>query len=423
MRSAGVHKSAATRHNEEETNMADIKVYGAPWCSDCRRSKQFLGEQRIAYDWIDIDQDPSGAELVKQRNGGKQIIPTIIFSDGSFLAEPSNDELARKLGLTMRAQRTYYDLIIVGGGPTGLTAAIYAAREGIDALVIEKSALGGQAGVTERIDNYPGFPEGIGGAELMERFVRQARRYEVELLSAAGVKSISPGPGHLEVETDGGQSYCSRAVVVATGSTYRRLGVPGEDELIGAGLHFCATCDGPFYKGSKELMVIGGGNSGAEEGLFLSEFTDRVTLLEFGPELRASALLQEKLRSEPKFEIFTNTQVTEFQSENGKLKRVLARNREGGETLEFTPAAAFIFIGLTPNSGFLKGTVGLDQAGFVQTDASMQTSLPGVFAAGDVRAGSTKQLAAATGEGAAVLIMVRLYLQKMGDVAAHTMAS
>jgi len=403
--------------------MADVKVYGAPWCPDCRRSKQFLGEQRVPYDWIDIDQDPAGAELVKQKNNGKQIIPTIIFADGSFLAEPSNDELARKLGLSMRAERTYYDLIIVGGGPTGLTTAIYAAREGIDTLVIEKSALGGQAGITERIDNYPGFPEGIGGAELMERFVQQARRYEVELLSAVGVKSITPQAAHLEVETDGGDSYCARAVVVATGSTYRRLGVPGEDDLIGAGIHFCATCDGPFYRGSKELMVIGGGNSGAEEGLFLAEFTDRVTLLEFGPELRASALLQEKIRSDPKFNILTNTQVTEFQAENGKLKRVLAKNRESGETLEFTPAAAFVFIGLTPNSDLLKGTVELDQSGFVQADASMQTSLPGVFAAGDVRAGSTKQLAAATGEGAAVLIMVRQYLRKVGDVPAHAMAS
>ncbi|MCH8920628.1 MAG: NAD(P)-binding protein, partial [Chloroflexi bacterium] len=141
--------------------MADVKVYGAPWCPDCRRSKQFLGEQRVPYDWIDIDADAEGLRFVEELQGGGRTIPTIVFADGSHLLEPSNDELAQKLGLSLKAERSYYDLLIVGGGPTGLTAAIYAAREGIDSLVIEKSALGGQAALTERIDNYPGFPEGI----------------------------------------------------------------------------------------------------------------------------------------------------------------------------------------------------------------------------------------------------------------------
>ena len=174
-----------------------IKVYGAPWCPDCRRSKQFLGEMRVAYDWIDIAQEPAGAEIVREKNQGKQIIPTIVFEDGSSLAEPSNDELAKKLGLVLKAKRTYYDLIVIGGGPTGLTAGIYAAREGMDCLIIEKSALGGQAGVTEQIDNYPGFPKGIGGAELAERMT--SRR-------AVTMWSCSP------------LSACSRSRVTATTS-------------------------------------------------------------------------------------------------------------------------------------------------------------------------------------------------------------
>jgi len=398
-----------------------IKVYGAPWCPDCRRSKQFLGEMRVPYDWIDIDGDPAAAGLVRQKNDGKQIIPTIIFPDGSLLAEPSNSELARKLGLTLKAERSFYDLVIIGGGPAGLTAAIYAAREGIDALVIEKSALGGQAGVTERIDNYPGFPEGVGGAELAERMVRQARRYGVELLSAVGVASIRREGDYVCLATESGEEYGGRAVIVATGSTYRRLGVPGEDDLIGAGIHFCATCDGPFYKGSDELLVIGGGNSGVEEGLFLTQFTKRVTLLEYGAQLKASALLQEKARSHPKFTIHTNTEVTEFKGKR-KLRAVRARNRETGEELELHPAAAFVFIGLTPNSGFLQGSAGLDEQGFVLTDDTFQTSVPGVFAAGDVRRGSTKQLGSAVGEGATALIMVRQYLQKLGDVPVRSAA-
>jgi len=399
--------------------MADVKVYGAPWCPDCRRSKQFLGEMRVPYEWVDIDQDETGRAFVREKNNGKQIIPTIMFPDGSFLVEPSNDELARKLGVQLRAQRTYYDLIIIGGGPAGLTSAIYAAREGIDCLVIEKSALGGQAGVTERIDNYPGFPEGVGGAKLADLIVQQARRYGVELLSAVDVASISSMSGNVIVATKNGDEYCSRAAIVATGASYRRLGVPGEDDLIGAGIHFCATCDGPFYKGSQELMVIGGGNSGVEEAFFLSRFTDKVTLVEYMPELKASALLQENARSDPKFEILTNTEVTEFKAKDGKLAAVLAKDRASGKGLEFHPAAAFVFIGLSPNTQFLKGSVELDQWGFIKTDETFQTSLPGVFAAGDVRAGSTKQLASATGEGVTALLMARQYLQKAGDVPAR----
>ncbi|MEX1253543.1 MAG: FAD-dependent oxidoreductase [Dehalococcoidia bacterium] len=402
--------------------MAQITVYGAPWCPDCRRSKQFLGEQRVAYQWVDLEQDASAEAFVREKNNGRRIIPTIVFEDGSLLAEPSNDELARKLGLSLQAKRSFYDVVIVGGGPAGLTASIYAAREGLSCLVIERSALGGQAGVTERIDNYPGFPEGIRGGELADRIIQQAQRYGVELLSAVEVRAIDAEESALCITTTSGDEYGARAAIVATGSTYRRLGAPGEDELIGAGIHFCATCDGPFYRGSKELLVIGGGNSGVEEGLFLTQFTDKVVLLEYNPELKASALLQEKARSHPKFDIRTNVQVTAFEG-NGKLKAVRAKERDTGEELEFHPEGVFVFVGLTPNSDFLKGAVETDQWGFITTDATFQTSLSGVFAAGDVRAGSTKQLASAIGEGVTALIMVRSYLQKLGEVAAHSMAS
>jgi thioredoxin reductase (NADPH) len=401
--------------------MAEIKVYGAPWCPDCRRSKRFLGEHRIPYDWIDIDRDPAAAAFVREKNRGKQIIPTIVFPDGSFLAEPTDAELADKLGLRLRAERSFYDLVIVGGGPAGLTAAIYAAREGIDALVIEASAPGGQAGVTERIDNYPGFPEGIGGAELAERLVAHARRYGVEMLTAVRVAALRPVEERcVAAVTEAGDEYRARAVILATGSSYRRLGVPGEDELIGAGIHNCATCDGPFYRGAHEIMVVGGGNSGAEEGLFLAQFAERIRLVEFLPELKASPLLQEKIRAHPRFEIHTNTEVLEFRTtEGGRLGSVVARDRATGEIKEFAPAAVFVFVGLDPNTGFLRGAVDLDPAGFVLTDGRLETSMPGVFAAGDVRSGSTKQLAAATGEGATALLMVRRHLERLGDIAAR----
>jgi thioredoxin reductase (NADPH) len=395
------------------------KVYGAPWCPDCRRSKQFLAEMRVPYDWIDIDEEPAGADVVREKNDGRQIIPTIVFEDGSFLAEPSNAELARKLGLDLKAERSHYDLIIIGGGPAGLTASIYGAREGIDTLIIERSALGGQAGVTERIDNYPGFPEGIGGADLAERMIEQARKYEVELLRADTVTAIERHDDYLQVVTEAGDRYSAGAVIIATGSTYRRLGVPGEEALIGAGIHFCATCDAPFYKGSKELMVVGGGNSALEEGLFLSQFTDKVTLLERGDELRASSLLKEKVRANPKFEILTNTEVTEFRGDR-KVAAVVTRDRTTDEKVERTPEAVFVFIGLTPNTDFLGNAVKMDAQGFIETSATFQTSLAGVFAAGDVRKGSTKQLASAIGEGVTALLMVREYLKELGELPPHS---
>src|SRR5207249_5286386 len=166
--------------------------------------------------------------------------------------------------------------------------------------------------VTERLDNYPGFPDGIGGAELADRIVKQAQRYGVEMLQAVSVQTIKGEGDQIDLEAATGDHYHARAALIATGSAYRRTNVPGEDDLIGAGIHFCATCDGPFYKGAKELMVIGGGNSGVEEGLFLSQFAETVRIVEFGPELKASQLLQEKVRTHRQFEIHTNTQVTEF---------------------------------------------------------------------------------------------------------------
>ncbi len=387
-----------------------VKVYGAPWCPDCRRFKKFLAEHRVPFEWIDLDQDPEARRVVETLQQGGRTIPTIVFPDESYLLEPSDEALARKLGLKLEASR-HLDLVIVGGGPAGLAAALYAAREGITAIVVDKGALGGQAGVAERVDNYPGFPEGIGGAELAARFVASAKRYGVELLPAVEVVGLTKEDGQVVVRLGTGQELCGPAALVATGSSYRRLEVPGEEDLIGAGVHFCATCDGPFYKGVDELLVIGGGNSGLEEGLFLSQFAKQIRIVEFAPELKASQLLQEQVRRDPKFEIHTNMQVVELRGKH-KLSEVAARDRASGEEHRWRPAAAFVFIGLDPNTAFLRGTLDLDRWGFIVTDASYQTSLPGVFAAGDARRGSTKQLGSAVGDGIAALLNVREYLQE-----------
>ncbi len=385
-----------------------ITVYGAPWCPDCRRSKQFLGEQRVPYEWIDIDLDEDARERVSSINDGKQIIPTIVFEDGSFLAEPSNAELAAKLGINPRAERQHYDLIVIGGGPAGLTASLYAAREGIETLVIERSGVGGQAGVTERIDNYPGFPDGIGGGDLADRIRAQVERFGVEVLPAQAVTSVETQGQYKEVNTESGDNYSATAVLLTPGARYRRLNVPGEDDLIGAGVHFCATCDGPFYQG-EQVVVVGGGNSGVEEGLFLTRFAEKVTLLERGDQLRASRILREKADAHPDLEVRVRTRVQAFKG-SPKLKSVVAVD-DDGLVSEIPAAGAFIFIGLDPNTSFLDGSVELDERRAILTGPSMETSVEGIFAAGDARSGSTKQLTAAVGEGATAALMIREYLK------------
>ena len=387
----------------------NLTVYGATWCSDCKRAKKFLGEQRIHYNWIDVEQDAEGLAFVEQVNHGKRIIPTIVFDDNSVLVEPSNAELAQKLGLQTKAKCDYYDLICIGGGPASLTAALYAAREGLDVLVIEKSGLGGQAGVTERLDNFPGFPDGIAGGEFADRLVQQARRFGVELLQAQEVIGLRAEEESKYVKTADGNEYGARAILIATGSTYRRLGVPGEDDLIGAGVHFCATCDGPFYKG-QHVAVIGGGNSAGEESLFLTRFADKVTILARDPEMTASKIVIDKVSSNPKIEVRHNVEVTELHGE-AKLKGITLRDRTSGATETIHPAAAFVFIGLSPNSSWLPEEIQRDATGFIVTQANLETSLPGVFAAGDVRLGSTKQAASAVGEGATAALMIREYLK------------
>jgi len=399
-----------------------IKVYGASWCPDCRRAKRFLGDQRIPFEWHDIEVDPDGVRTVQERNDGNDIIPTIIFPDGSHLSEPSNEELAERIGLERTAMMHVYDLIIIGGGPAGLTTSIYAARENLQTLVIDSKGLGGQAGVTERLDNYPGFPEGIGGAELADRIVLQAQRYGVEMLQAVSVKSITSDGEEIDVETATGDHYHSRAALIATGSTYRMTGAPGEGDLIGAGIHFCATCDGPFYRGANQLVVLGGGNSGLEEGLFLTQFVDKVTIVQRADRLTANKLLQDKVMVTPRMEVLLNREVVEFRPKDdgsGKLGAIVLEDRESGATEELHPAGAFVFIGLDPNTGFVKGSVDLDDRGLIVTDMGLQTSMPGVFAAGDVRSGSTKQLASAVGEGAAAAIGIRRYLEALDAKPMH----
>lgn len=406
-----------------------ITLYGAYWCPDCRNSKQFLGEHQIPYEWVDIEQDKEAEQFVIEKNNGKRIIPTIAFADGSFLVEPSNAELAAKLGLKTQASRTHYDLIVLGGGPAGLTAALYTAREAIDTLVIERAAFGGQVAGTAKLDNMPGFPEGITGIEFSQRLRQQAEKFGVELLQAQEVTRVYSRDNYRCVRTADGSQYSARALLITTGSHYKRLNVPGENEYMGAGVHFCATCDGPFYKG-KKVAVIGGGNSATQESLLLTKFADSVTILVRRNRFRASQIIQDSVFSNPKVDVLWHTEVEEFIGENSKLTKLRIINNETGKESEIPVDGAFLFIGLEPNTKFLADSgILLDQWGFIITGRELlrqrdntagfekrdpillETSVSGIFAAGEVRDTSTKQVVSAAGEGSSAALMIREYLR------------
>lgn len=393
--------------------MDTITVYGTTWCPDCRRAKQFLRDQHIAFNWVNIEEDAQGLAIVEQYNNGKHIIPTIVFADDSILVEPSNAELAKKLGVTQSAKHTSYDMIVVGGGPAGLTAALYAAREGLRTLVVERSQFGGQAAITERLDNYPGFPEGITGAEFGLRLVQQADRFGVELLKATDITGVGSDSNERFVITEGSDRYRSKVVVLATGSTYRRLGVKNEEDFIGAGVHFCATCDGPLYRG-QDLLVIGGGNSAVEEGIFLTEFASHVTFVVRGEAFSASKIAVDRALSDPRIDVLFHTVIEGFSGDT-HLRKVLVKDTSNGEIRELSPGGVFVFVGLSPNTQFLQGSVELDPQGFIVTNDMMETNISGIFAAGDVRRGAVAQVASAAGEGAAVALMVRNFLRHRGE--------
>ena len=408
---------------------ADITVYGAHWCPDCRGSKQFLGEHQIPYNWVDIEEDSEAEQFVIQKNDGKRIIPTIVFSDQTFLVEPTNAELAAKLGLRTKASRSHYDLIVLGGGPAGLTAALYTAREAIDTLVIERAAFGGQAAGTEKLDNMPGFPEGVSGIEFSQRLRRQVARFGAELLQAQEIAGIYQHDNYHCVKTNDGSEYSANALLITTGSRYKRLNVQGETDYLGAGVHFCATCDGPFYKG-KRVVVIGGGNSATEESLLLTKFAAQVTILVRSGKFNATAVIQEKVLSHPNIDVRWFTEVKEFIGKDSKLTHLRVNNTQADTEEMVQMDGAFIFIGLVPNTGFLEtSSVLLDRWGFIVTGHALlhgddrpmgfehrdplllETSVPGIFAAGDVRDTSTKQVVSAAGEGSTAALMVREYLK------------
>ena len=251
-------------------------IYGAHWCPDCRRCKIFMGEHGVPYQWLDILEHPELTREILEKTDGKRVLPTIVFEDGEVLLRPSNVELARKLDITLHMNRTFWPLIIIGAGPAGLTASLFTARDATETLVIEREAVGGNANFTGFLDNVPGFPQPITGFEFSERLREQAEFFGVEILQSSNIETIHSHGEYHTVVTSTGEEYSGNAIIIATGSHYRRLNVAGEDRFLGNGVHYCAACDGPFYKG-QHVAVLGGGNSAVEAALELAGIADRVS--------------------------------------------------------------------------------------------------------------------------------------------------
>lgn len=303
---------------------------------------------------------------------------------------------------------TIHDLVIIGAGPAALSAAIYTTREDLDTLLLEKGAIGGLAAVTDWVDNYPGFSKGISGLDLAQELEAQATRFGAKF-DYAEVSAVADEGTTKKLTTSNGDVH-ARAVLVATGTDYKKLGIPGEAEYYARGVHYCATCDGALYRG-KRLVVVGGGNSAVQEALFLTRFATHIDLM-VRSELRASEVLQHELsKHEDKITVHLHTTTDEIVGEDKKVTKVIGTHE--GQQVELETDGVFVFIGLIPNTDFLRGgVVGLDGYGFVMTDDHLQTNIPGVFACGDVRSGATMQIATAVGEGATAALEIRRYLEE-----------
>jgi thioredoxin reductase (NADPH) len=303
-----------------------------------------------------------------------------------------------------------YDVVIIGGGPGGLTAGIYASREGLDTLLLESGLCGGLAASTAWIENYPGFPGGINGRDLMEKFKEQAQKFGAQVAEFNEVTEVEPLEKRVRIKTDNGE-YHARSLIIASGSVPKKLNVPGEDEFYGKGVSYCATCDGPLHKG-RDVAVIGCGNSGLQEGEALLSHVKSITFVEFLPYMNAEKILQERLQRNERTEFLLNHMLTSINGENF-VNSVTVKNRQTDEEKELEVSGVFIYVGFLPGSKFLEGIVELDASGYVISDENMQTSVPGIYVAGDVRSKKVRQIDVACGEGTVAAISARDYIREL----------
>lgn len=390
--------------------MANIIFYGAKWCQDCKDIKSFLNAYEQKFHYIDVDEDADAAAYIEKVNNGQRLVP-MLEVNGEVMNNPSIETLMSELGIEPDTSKNFFDVAIIGAGPTGLTAAIYLQRDKFNTVILEKKNVGGNAFYTALIENYPGFTN-ISGPELMMKMAEQAQTYGAKLDMGIDVTNITRSNGYFHIHSNN-KHYTARAVIIATGSTYRQLGVDGENDFLGSKIHFCAACDGPFYEG-KELVVIGSGNTALDESIFLSKMVKNIKLISNKTEFSASKTYVDKLPSIANIETYMNKSTTGFvKNADNKFEGIRIKDNATGDEEVLKSDGAFVFIGMIPNTQFLQDTeVTLDKRGFVITEEdSAKTSIPGLFAAGDVRKGAIAQIAAATGEGVLASYNVKSFLK------------
>jgi thioredoxin reductase (NADPH) len=413
-----------------DRELEDLRVVGHRWSEPSYQLRDFLSRNLVPYRWLSAD-DAEGRRLLEAAGVGPESVPLLVTADGRAMARPTASEVAEAAGLSTAPDRDFYDLIIVGGGPAGLGAAVYGASEGLKTLLVERQAIGGQAGQSSRIENYLGFPDGISGGDLTTRARRQVGRFSAEVLNAREVTGLrTDGPARTLTFDDGAQ-VSAHAVVLATGVAYRPLVADGVPELTGSGIYYgSAASEGPACQGS-EVYIVGGANSAGQAAMYFSRFAKRVTLLVRGDSLESSMsyYLIQQLQQKDNVTVRTRCEVVGAEG-HGHLQAITICDGKNGMTATVECGYLFVFIGAEPRTDWLGDTVARDERGFVYTGPDLLTngtrpkgwdrdrdpfylecSVPGIFAAGDVRANSVKRVASAVGEGAMAVTLVHRYLE------------
>jgi thioredoxin reductase (NADPH) len=405
-----------------------IRVLGHRWSPRALEIKSFLAGNHVPYQWLDVETDAEASRMLEGAPGRK--LPLVVFPDGEQLEAPDASQMARKIGLRTRADQQFYDLIIVGGGPAGLAAAVYGASEGLRTVMVERQAPGGQAGTSSRIENYLGFPSGLSGADLARRAVTQARRFGVETLAAEAV-GLRCQDSYRFVQLADGSELSSHVILIASGVAWRKLDVPGAERLAGAGVYYGAAMTEAISCRDEDVFVVGGANSAGQAAMHLSKYARQVTMLARAPDLAAtmSRYLIDQIAATPNIAVRCRANVVEAHGET-HLEAISVADAETRETLP--TKSLFVFIGAQPHTDWLAGKLERDQHGFILSGPDLlrdgrkphgwtierdpfllETSVPGVFVAGDVRRGSIKRVASSVGEGAIAVQFMHQYLSKL----------
>lgn len=410
-----------------------VRVIGHRWSAEGHHVRDFLARNLVPYRWLDIETDAEATQLRELAGAMEAPLPLVVLADGTALQKPSITELAEKVGLHTRASSETYDLIVVGTGPAGLASAVYGASEGLRTLLIEREAPGGQAGTSSSIENYLGFPVGLSGADLARRAVAQARRFGAEILTPMEAVRLETRNGYHMLQLSDGSTVASQALIVATGVSYRLLDVPGADRLAGAGLFYGAAITEALGVKDQDVFVVGAGNSAGQAALYLSRYARSVTLLVRGGSLAdsMSRYLIERIEEIPNLAVRTGAAISALHGEQSLEELSILDSATG--TVSRVPArAVFVFIGASPRTDWLDGQLQLDQQGFILSGPDLErqpnrkpngwtaerepywleTSIPGIFVAGDVRRQSTKRIASAVGEGAMAVTFVHQHLRR-----------